>query len=55
MGLDLHKRKIFIQKLSPQTTERSLKDYFSKYPIDSCKVPVDESGKIATAFLIHMK
>ena len=45
MDLDTHKRKIFIQKLSPQTTEQSLKDYFSKYPIDICRVPLDESGK----------
>ena len=46
--LGLHKRKIFIQKLSPDTTKRSLEDYFSKYPTEWCSVPRDESGKIAT-------
>jgi RNA recognition motif-containing protein len=45
MGLDLHKRKIFIQYISPQTTTSSLKDYFAKYPIEWCKVPVDDAGK----------
>ncbi|CAF1511934.1 unnamed protein product, partial [Rotaria sp. Silwood1] len=43
--LDSHKRKIFIQKLGTDTTTRSLKDYFSKYPIEWCNVPTDELGK----------
>ncbi|CAF1406093.1 unnamed protein product, partial [Rotaria sordida] len=43
--LDEHRRKIFIQKLHPNTTTRSLQDYFSKYPIEWCNVPIDESGK----------
>ncbi|CAF1067890.1 unnamed protein product [Rotaria sp. Silwood1] len=41
-GLDSHKRKIFIQKLGADTTKWSLKDYFSKYPIEWCDVPIDE-------------
>ncbi|CAF5027689.1 unnamed protein product, partial [Rotaria sp. Silwood1] len=44
-GLDSHKRKIFIQKLGADTTKWSLKDYFSKYPIEWCDVPIDELGK----------
>ncbi len=51
MDLDEHKRKIFVQKISPETTKRSLEDYFSKYPIQWCAVPVDETGKIATIFV----
>jgi len=43
--LDLHKRVIFIQKISPQTTRQSLEDYFSNYPIQRCTVPIDETGK----------
>jgi RNA recognition motif-containing protein len=52
---DLHKRKIFIQKISSETTEGSLEKYFEKYPIQWCAVPLDETGKIATSFLIDKK
>ncbi|CAF0765289.1 unnamed protein product [Adineta steineri] len=45
MTLEEHKRKIFIQSISPETTKRSLQDYFSSYPIDWCAVPRDETGK----------
>jgi RNA recognition motif-containing protein len=45
MDLDLHKRKIFIQGISPETTKKSLEDYFSKYSIQWCAVPLDETGK----------
>ncbi len=35
-----------VQKISPETTQRSLKDYFSsRYPIERCTVPLDETGK----------
>ncbi len=46
--LEKHKRKIFIQNISPETTKQSLNDYFSKYPIEWCAVPLDETGKMAT-------
>ncbi len=46
--LDVHKRKIFIQKIGPETTKRSLENYFSVYPIEWAAVPTDETGKIAT-------
>ncbi|CAF1018672.1 unnamed protein product [Adineta steineri] len=45
INLEEHKRKLFIQSLSPETTRQSLLDYFSAYHIDRCTVPCDETGK----------
>ena len=50
---DEFERKIFIQKISSQTTKRSLQNYFSKYSIDWCAVPIDQAtGKIFTSLFI---
>lgn len=45
--LELHRRIIFIQNISPETTRQSLNNYFSEYPIERSAVPHDATGKIA--------
>ena len=42
---DLHRRKLFIQHLSPTTTSDTLKEYFSDFEMEACIVPLKEGKK----------
>ena len=39
---DEHRRKLFVEHLSPKTTKDTLREYFSEFQMDVCIVPVKE-------------
>ncbi|CAF1416937.1 unnamed protein product [Adineta ricciae] len=44
VNIEEHKRKLFIQNISSETTQQSLRRYFSGYPIDRAAVPKNDKG-----------
>ena len=50
-----HKRKIFIEHLSPKTTRQSLTDYLSGFEIEVCVVPSEGGRNKGYAFVIFRK
>ena len=39
---DEHRRKIFLEHLSPRTTRDSLKEYLDDFQMNACVVPLKE-------------
>ncbi|CAF4705391.1 unnamed protein product [Rotaria socialis] len=44
VDIDIHKRTLWFQEISPATTQKSLERFLSEYRIEKCTVPLDNYG-----------